>query len=79
MTNAIVTSTYRYKRPPGKRKPVAIEGPRIVTPADPKKARRRVARKRRRTRVMELNRLGLGERRQRSQPRHGRLRGVIVQ
>jgi hypothetical protein len=33
---AIVTSTYRYKRPPGKRKPVAIEGPRIVTPADSK-------------------------------------------
>jgi hypothetical protein len=31
----IVTSTYRYKRPPGKRKPVAIEGPRIVA-IDPK-------------------------------------------
>jgi len=41
MTNAIVTSTYRYKRPPRKRKPVAIEGPRIVSPADPKKGRRR--------------------------------------
>jgi hypothetical protein len=40
----IVTSTYRYRRPPGKRKPVEIEGPRIVTPADPKKARRHVAR-----------------------------------
>jgi hypothetical protein len=36
----IVTSTYRYKRPPGKRKPVAIAGPRIVTPPDPKKSRR---------------------------------------
>jgi hypothetical protein len=35
------TSTYRYKRPPRKRKPLAIEGPVIVTPADPKKGRRR--------------------------------------
>jgi hypothetical protein len=32
---AIVTSTYRYKRPPGKRKPVAIEAPAVVT-IDPK-------------------------------------------
>ena len=32
----------RHKRPPRKRKPVAIEDPRIVTPADPKKSRRRV-------------------------------------
>jgi hypothetical protein len=31
----IVTSTYRYKRPPGKRKPVEIEGPAVVT-IDPK-------------------------------------------
>jgi len=38
----IVTSTYRYKPPRRKRKPVAIQGPRIVTPADPKKSRRRV-------------------------------------
>jgi hypothetical protein len=28
----IVTSTYRYKRPPRKRKPVLIEAPVIVTP-----------------------------------------------
>jgi hypothetical protein len=27
----IVTSTYRYKRPPRKRKPVAIEAPAVVT------------------------------------------------
>jgi len=27
----IVTGTNRYKRPPRKRKPVEIEGPRIVT------------------------------------------------
>jgi len=32
---AIVTSTYRYKRPPRKRKPVEIEVPAIVT-IDPK-------------------------------------------
>jgi hypothetical protein len=43
MTSAIVTSTYRYKRPPRKRRKLAeITGPRIVTPADPKKSRRRV-------------------------------------
>jgi hypothetical protein len=37
----IVTSTYRYKRPPRKgRKLAEITGPRIVTPADPKKGRR---------------------------------------
>jgi hypothetical protein len=41
MTSAIVTSTYRYKHPPVKRKPVAIEGPAVVTV---KKSRRRVAR-----------------------------------
>ena len=35
MTRAIVTSTYRYKRPPRKRKPVAIEAPAVVT-IDPK-------------------------------------------
>jgi hypothetical protein len=28
---AIVTTSYRYKRPPRKRKPVAIEAPAIVT------------------------------------------------
>src|SRR5262245_12970641 len=38
----IVTSTYRYKRPPRKRKPVMIEAPAVVTPADPKKSRRPV-------------------------------------
>ena len=38
---AIVTSTYRYKRPPRKRKPRTIEGSAIVTPVDPKKSRRR--------------------------------------
>jgi hypothetical protein len=27
----IVTTTYRYKRPPRKRKPVEIEGPTVVT------------------------------------------------
>jgi hypothetical protein len=31
----IVTSTYRYKRPPRKQKPVAIEAPSVVT-IDPK-------------------------------------------
>ena len=30
MTSAIVTSTYRYKRPPRKRKAVPLEGPAIV-------------------------------------------------
>jgi hypothetical protein len=30
MPRAIVTSTYRYKRPPRKRKPVPLEGPAIV-------------------------------------------------
>jgi hypothetical protein len=40
---SVVTSTYRYKRPPRKgRKLAEITGPRIVTPADPKKGRRRV-------------------------------------
>ena len=28
---AIVTTSYRYKRPPRKRKPVAIEAPAVVT------------------------------------------------
>jgi hypothetical protein len=31
MPGAIVTSTYRYKRPPRKRKAVPLEGPAIVT------------------------------------------------
>ena len=30
MTSRIVTSTYRYKRPPRKRKAVPLEGPAIV-------------------------------------------------
>ena len=38
----IVTSTYRYKRPPWKRKPQSLEGPAIVT-IDPKT---RIARRR---------------------------------
>ena len=33
MPAAIVTSTYRYKRPPRKRKAVPLEGPAIVTEA----------------------------------------------
>jgi hypothetical protein len=36
----IVTTTYRYKRPPRKRKPVAIEVPMVVKAADPAKTRR---------------------------------------
>ena len=32
MPTRIVTSTYRYKRPPRKKKPQAIAGPVIVTP-----------------------------------------------
>ena len=36
----IVTSTYRYKRPPRKRKPVALEVPVIGRAATPKKGRR---------------------------------------
>jgi hypothetical protein len=36
MTNTrIVTSTYRYKRPPRKRKAVPLEGPAIVTKRAP--------------------------------------------
>ena len=31
MPSTIVTSTYRYKRPPRKRKAVPLEGPAIVT------------------------------------------------
>jgi hypothetical protein len=37
----IVTTTYRYKRPPRKRKAVALEVPAIVKAADPAKARKR--------------------------------------
>jgi hypothetical protein len=33
MPSRIVTSTYRYKRPPRKRKAVPLEGPAIVTNA----------------------------------------------
>ena len=31
MTSSIVTTHYRYKRPPRKRKPVALEAPAVVT------------------------------------------------
>jgi hypothetical protein len=41
LTSRIITTHYRYKRPPGKRKAVAIEVPAIVTAAG--KARRRVS------------------------------------
>jgi hypothetical protein len=37
----IVTSTYRYKRPPRKRKPL-VDVPAIITSVDPKKNRRLV-------------------------------------
>ncbi len=36
----IVTSTYRYERPPSKRKAVALAVPAIVTSVDPTKLRR---------------------------------------
>jgi hypothetical protein len=35
MPSRIVTSTYRYKRPMGKRKAVPLEGPAIVTKRTP--------------------------------------------
>jgi len=41
-TMTIVRSTYRYKRPPKKRKPVALEVPVIVRASDPKKSRRQI-------------------------------------
>jgi hypothetical protein len=37
----IVTTHYRYKRPPGRKKPVALEVPAVVKAADPAKAHRR--------------------------------------
>jgi hypothetical protein len=37
----IVTSAYRYKRPPRRKKAVALEGPAIIRAADPAKARKR--------------------------------------
>jgi hypothetical protein len=37
----IVTTHYRYKRPPGKRKPVALEVPPVVKATDPAKASKR--------------------------------------
>jgi hypothetical protein len=39
MPGRIVTTHYRYKRPPGKRKPVTLEVPEPVKTADPTKAR----------------------------------------
>jgi hypothetical protein len=38
MISAIVTSTYRYKRPPRKRKPRALDVPAIVTSVDPQES-----------------------------------------
>ena len=50
MTSSIVTTHYRYKRPPRKRKPVALEGPAVVTA---KSSRRPTwGRKRRRPRIV---------------------------
>jgi hypothetical protein len=40
----IVTTHYRYKRPPGREKPVALEVPAVVKAADPAKAHRRTKR-----------------------------------
>jgi hypothetical protein len=40
----IVRTAYRYKRPPGKRKAVALEVPAVVKAADPAKASKRLAR-----------------------------------
>jgi hypothetical protein len=39
----IVTSHYRYKRPPRKRQAVALDVPAVVKVAEPAKARKRVA------------------------------------
>jgi hypothetical protein len=39
MTSAIVTSTYRYKRPPRKKKPTVLTGSAIVTPPPKRKAK----------------------------------------
>jgi hypothetical protein len=39
----IVHSTYRYKRPPKRKKAVALEVPAVVKAAEPAKARKRVA------------------------------------
>ena len=60
MPGAIVTSTYRYKRPPRKRKAVPLEGPAIVrrgaakpatpAPADDDRKSAIVTAKRRRSR-----------------------------
>ncbi len=41
MPRAIVTSTYRYKRPPRKKKPVPLVVPAIVTVTDRKRVERR--------------------------------------
>ena len=39
----IVRTAYRYKRPPKRKKPVALEVPAVVKAADPEKARRKRA------------------------------------
>jgi hypothetical protein len=38
---SIVTQAYRYKRPPRRKKAMALEGPAIMRTADPAKARKR--------------------------------------
>jgi hypothetical protein len=37
----VVTTHYRYKRPPRRKKPVALEVPAVVKAADPAKAHQR--------------------------------------
>jgi hypothetical protein len=39
MPSAIVTTTYRYKRPPRKKKPTVLTGSAIVTPPPKRKAK----------------------------------------
>jgi hypothetical protein len=41
MPSAIVTTHYRYKRPPRRKKAVPLEVPAVVRAADPAKARKR--------------------------------------
>src|SRR5215469_15495991 len=43
MTSRIVRTTYHYKRPPRRKKPVALEVPAVVKAADPAKARKRAS------------------------------------
>jgi hypothetical protein len=39
----IVHTTYHYKRPPKRKKPVALDVPAVVKAADPAKARKRAS------------------------------------